>query len=92
MGNNGNDPNPQGSRWWADKIYGNSEHIYPEEDYQVAAMPKILLHRELAVRLGIADEDEMQWKGKKIRFSAVSDKQLLHHIGAKLQEVSDGTP
>ena len=67
---------------------GREKEIYPEEDYQVAAMPKTLLYRELGVRLGIVHPERMIWHGKKINFSAVSDQQLLHHIGAKFTEVT----
>ena len=83
-----NDSNPQGSRWFQQQLYGESHEkaIYPEEDYQVAAMPKTLLHRELGVRLGVIDAELMTWHGKEINFSAVSDQQLLHHIGTKLVE------
>ena len=84
MGTLTNDPNPKGTEWYNRKIYGKNDTIFPEEDYQVAAMPRTLMHRELGVRLRVVDKEDMIWKGKKVDFSAVSDKQLLHHISLKL--------
>ena len=81
-----NDPNPRGIEWWNKQIYwGNSdsEVVFPEEDYQLAALPKTVLWRELGKRLGVLDI-EIVWMGRKIDMSAVSDDQLQHHISLRL--------
>ena len=83
MSSQTNDPNPRGTEWWNKQIYTGSGDIFPEEDYQVAALPKTVLHLEIGRRLNVVDE-EITWKGKKIDMSAVSDPQLLHHVSAKL--------
>ena len=82
-----NDKNPAGTRWWNTSIYGPEKEIYPEEDHQVAACPLTLLYRELGNRVNSQLNGEVEtltWMGKTFNFSAVSEKQLLHHIGAKL--------
>ena len=82
-----NDPNPKGTVWWQTEIYGkvsDSSPIFPEEDYQVAALPKTILHREIGRRLGVVDE-KIVWKGRHVDMSAVSDKLLLHHVLKKLE-------
>ena len=87
-----NDPNPKGTEWYNQQIYGKSLTMYPEEDYQVAALPKAVLYQELGKRLDLADlpvhvvDVPVRWSGKIIDFSAVSDSQLMHHIGIKLAE------
>ena len=96
MSTTSNDTNPQGTKWYNTEFYGklSSEPCFPEEDYQVAALPKTLLIAELSRRLGIShpcvrlnmdtDEYELYWREKHINFSAVSDKQLMHHIALHL--------
>ena len=79
-----NDRNPHGSKWWNDALYGINKTIYPEEDHQVAAVPKRTLLKELE-RRWFAYADPVTWQGKTIDFSAVSNKQLLHHIGVYLE-------
>lgn len=80
-----NDDNPQGTQWYQEVIYGGKEtEVYPEEDHQIAALPKSILHKELGRRLGCYNL-EIIWRGKKIIFSAVSDTQLLDHISRKLK-------
>ena len=84
-----NDKNRKGTHWFQKGIYGKESTLYPEEDYQVAAFPKLILHVELARRLNIIDtKEKISWQGKFIDFSAVSDKLLMHHIALKLEESS----
>lgn len=79
-----NDSNPRGTDWWNKEIYTKpGETIFPEEDYQVASLPKTVLHLEIGRRLGLSDE-RIIWNGKLIDMSAVSDSQLLHHVSLKL--------
>ena len=78
------DKNPKGTQWFQKQIYDDPPTLYPEEDYQVAAFPKTILHRELGRHLGL-DDQKLQWRSKEIDCSAISDKQLLHHIGTKLE-------
>ena len=82
-----NDPNPAGTRWWNNAIYGSEKEIYPEEDHQVASLPITLLYKELGNRVELelsGPTIPIEWRGKIINFSAVSDSQLLHHIGVML--------
>lgn len=84
------DKNLEGTHWWNDQIYGTSTNqvCYPEEDHQIAAVPRALLWKELGYRLEISHHDRtLKWMGKEINFSAVSDSQLLHHIGMRLAEM-----
>ena len=84
---------------WYQKQFSEAlitEVCYPEEDYQVAAIPKQLLHAELAKRLNIhsdlvqidleTKERFVSWKAKRFNFSAVSDPQLMHHLGNHLNK------
>lgn len=82
-----NDKNPKGTRWFQKGIYGKETTLYPEEDYQVAALPKTVLHSEIGRRLNVIDvKTKISWRGKIIDFSAVSDRLLMHHIALKLEE------
>ena len=77
--------NPAARKWWNEQMYGtlSSEPCYPEEDYQVEALPKEVLHKEVGRRLGVVDS-KIIWRGKEICMSAVSEEQLLHHISLHL--------
>ena len=98
MSTQSNDTNPNGTKWYNTQFYGKvtDEPCYPEEDHQVAALPKTLLIAELAKRLGTdhpcirldldTREKVIYWREKQVNFSAVSDKQLMHHIGIHLHE------
>lgn len=80
-----NDTNLKGAKWWQKSIYGNESTIYPEEDYQIAALPKSLLYYELGRRLK-TDERQLIWQGKEIDCSAITDSQLIHHISLHLED------
>ena len=72
------------------------EVSFPEEDHEIAALPKALLHAELARRLDLehlclrldldTHEKVLYWREKVIDFSAVSNSQLMHHIALHLNE------
>ena len=83
--NQSNDKNPNGTRWYNEKFYADttSNTVYPEENYQVLALPISTLHEELGKRLRVK-QIQITWKGKVIDFSAVSDGLLLHTIALKL--------
>lgn len=89
MANSSNDKNKIGTHWFQKGIYGKETTLYPEEDYQINALPKNMLHTELGRRLNVIDpKNRILWHGKVFDFSAVSDKQLMHHITLKLEESS----
>lgn len=63
------------------------ERVFPEEDKELEELPKETLLIELAKRMGITEARSTK-DGKIIDFSAVSDKQLLHHIALRMNSVS----
>ena len=87
MSNQSNDKNPNGTRWYNQKFYKDpaSKPVYPEEDYQVLALPVATLYEELGRRLGIK-QNSITWMGRTIDFSAVTDGLLLHTLTLKLGE------
>ena len=60
------------------------ERIFPEEDKELEELPKETLLIELAKRMCITEASSTK-DGKIIDFSAVSDKQLLHHIALRME-------
>ena len=95
-----NDTNPQGTEWYNKQFYGPLTHepCFPEEDHEIAVLPKTVLHAELARRLNIDHQclrldlntrkKVLYWQEKQINFSSVSDKKLMHHISIRLHEES----
>ena len=89
MATTSNDNNPKGTRWFQKGIYGKETTLYPEEDYQIDALPKTILYSELGRRLNVIDpKNPILYSGTVFDFSAVSDKQLMHHIALKIEEYS----
>ena len=88
MGTQTNDPNPQGTKWWHEGIYGEKDTIYPEEDYQMASLPVTTLIMELQRRC-VHGYPAVEWQGKTIDFSAVTDNLLMHHISIHLANSGD---
>ena len=85
-----NSTNLKGEKWWQEQMSCKISlvPVYPEEDYQLEFLPLTLLYLEIGKRLGISD-NRIKWKGKEIDFSAVSDRQLLHHFNLKIEKSSN---
>ena len=89
-----NDKNEKGAAWWnRNRWSSETDVIFPEEDYQLAALPKTALFREVGRRMAIHRPSDVnhrtglvKWAGKTIDFSAVSNKQLLHHVALRMQD------